>query len=106
VEVIKCKTEPLGVQIGLCSEFTNLKWAYPGHMPYSVGYHGDDGGIYERFVPGCISYYSEPKKCQRYSQGETAGIGIEWESGMYFVTRNGVLEGKTHPALFFLAYHL
>jgi hypothetical protein len=70
--------------IGLTGEFTNLVHALPGWNVWSVGYHSDNGGIYEQ--------RSNPIATTKpYSIGQTVGCGIDYESSQYFFTCDGVL---------------
>ncbi|UKZ60422.1 uncharacterized protein TrAtP1_001702 [Trichoderma atroviride] len=72
--------------IGLTGEFTNLVHALPGWNVWSVGYHNDNGGIYEQGSRPIATV--EP-----YGIGQTVGCGIDYESGQYFFTCDGAVFG-------------
>lgn len=73
--------------IGLTGEFTNQVHAIPGWNVWSVGYHSDNGGIYEQ-DPSPITTI-EP-----YKVGQTVGCGIDYESNQYFFTCDGAIVCK------------
>lgn len=56
---------------------------------WSVGYHGDDGCIYEE--------YSKPARDigLRFGIASTVGCGIDYASEQYFFTRDGKIVGMS-----------
>lgn len=56
----------------------------PGLVDNSMGYHGDDGRLYEK--PGRLG-----KLAPRYGTGDTVGCGLDFERSKYFYTKNGEL---------------
>ena len=77
--------------IGMCSEFANLGVSLAGHQRFSIGYHSDDGMIYERTTAD-YSVRHEPIKCREYGENDTVGCGVDWDKGEYFFTLNGQIE--------------
>ncbi|KAF4617997.1 hypothetical protein G7Y89_g15008 [Cudoniella acicularis] len=73
--------------IGVCGEFANFKNAMPGWKPHSVGYHADDGGVYQE--DGNESLCNQ----EPYGKGDVVGCGVSWRLGGYFFTKNGKLQG-------------
>ena len=75
------------VTLGFCGEFCDMTMAHPGWNAWSVGYHGDDGGIYEEEASRAISYE------RRFGPGNTVGCGIDYASEEYFFTIDGKIVG-------------
>lgn len=73
--------------IGLTGEFTNQVHALPGWNVWSIGYHSDNGGVYEQ---NCSSLAG----IKPYGLGQTVGCGIDYESNQYFFTCDGVVTCK------------
>ncbi|EPS41964.1 hypothetical protein H072_4032 [Dactylellina haptotyla CBS 200.50] len=82
--------EMVRVGIGACGEFTYIGNGFPGWNVWSVGYHGDDGGIYE-------GDGDDRAKVAEYGVGQTVGFGVDYEGGEYFFTRDGNLECRYKP---------
>ncbi|KAL6787037.1 hypothetical protein J3E68DRAFT_432070 [Trichoderma sp. SZMC 28012] len=72
----------LGFGIGLTGEFTNQVDALPGWNIWSIGYHSDNGGIYEQNSQHCAT-------ANIYGTGQTVGCGIDYEREEYFFTCDG-----------------
>ncbi|UKZ82545.1 hypothetical protein TrVFT333_010334 [Trichoderma virens FT-333] len=72
------------VGIGFCGEFCNLQQRHIGWETWSVGYHGDNGGIYHEV------YIADDRIEYKYGPGNTVGCGINYDSGEYFFTLDGV----------------
>jgi Ran-binding protein 9/10 len=53
------------------------------------GYHGDDGGIFIHSEDGSRGHLYGPK----YTTGDTVGCGVDFDKGVIFFTKNGVLLG-------------
>ncbi|KAI1414083.1 hypothetical protein F5Y13DRAFT_159692 [Hypoxylon sp. FL1857] len=83
------------ITIGLCGEFCNQFHAHPGWNVWSVGYHGDDSGIYEQ----------DPKwKYQAdrtYGPGNIVGCGVDYDAGEYFFTLDGEVVFRKSEALIY-----
>ena len=60
--------------------------AHPGENVWSVGYHGDNGCIYEdsKFMH---------KTGRKFGIGSTVGCGIDYAGEEYFFTRDGKIVG-------------
>jgi hypothetical protein len=58
----------------------------PGWQPGSCGFHGDDGGIFVG-PTGSSTFKSE-----KYTKGDTVGVGIYARSKEIFFTKNGSLQ--------------
>ncbi|KUL86888.1 hypothetical protein ZTR_05366 [Talaromyces verruculosus] len=75
------------VGIGLTSEYSDLSHGFPGWLsqPFSMGYHNDDGCIYES------SGGNESSKGtgRFYQQGDVVGCGISWNEESVYYTLNG-----------------
>ena len=79
------------VTLGFCGEFCDLTMAHPGWNAWSVGYHGDDGLMFEEhplsgFRTGC-----------KFGPGNTVGCGIDYASEEYFFTLDGTIVGTSPP---------
>lgn len=73
--------------IGLTGEYTNQVQALPGWNIWSVGYHSDNGGIYEHSS-------SRRATIKTYGTGQTVGCGIDYEREEYFFTCDGEIVCK------------
>ncbi|KAL7944010.1 hypothetical protein V8C42DRAFT_327507 [Trichoderma barbatum] len=82
--------------IGLTGEFTNQANALPGWHIWSVGYHSDDGGIYDHSEDT-----SNAIKVKPYGAGQTVGCGIDYESNEYFFTCDGEIVFRKSSTLIF-----
>ena len=86
---------PPTVTLGFCGEFCDQTQAHPGSNVWSVGYHGDDGGIFEeqsrkpRYMTG-----------RKFGAGDTVGCGIDYSKEEYFFTLNGRIVGTFLPKNF------
>ena len=67
------------VTLGFCGEFCDLVEAHPGWNAWSVGYHGDDGAVFEE------SPRSDTDG-SAFGPGDTVGCGIDYNRGEYFFT--------------------
>ena len=76
---------PLTVTLGFCGEFCDQTAAHPGWNVWSVGYHGNNGCIYEEY-----SQWMRDTGC-KFGTGSTVGCGIDYAREEYFFT----LDGKT-----------
>ena len=76
------------VSLGFCGEFCDLTQAQPGWNVWSVGYHGDNGGIYEE--KGSQPTYSTERK---FGPGDTVGCGIDYDTEEYFFTLGAEVVG-------------
>lgn len=82
-EIDTFESTPPDVAIGLAGEFTNQLRSQPGWNAWSLGYHGDDGRIYEEASRG---KYPTGRK---FGQGNTVGCGIDYDTDQYFFTLDG-----------------
>ncbi|KAK6354158.1 hypothetical protein TWF730_008571 [Orbilia blumenaviensis] len=85
--------EPSAICIGLCGELSFLGNAAPGWNLWTLGYHGDNGGIYEN-----ESYTSRPN-ISGFGIGNIVGCGIDYETNHYYFTLDGKIEGKQFTVL-------
>jgi hypothetical protein len=87
------------VTIGMCGEFCNQLYAHCGWKVWSVGYHGDNGMIYEE-------YGSRKHDTKRtYGAGHTVGCGVNYESEKYFFTLDGEIIGTHLLHLHSISHH-
>ncbi|WQF82582.1 Putative B30.2/SPRY domain, P-loop containing nucleoside triphosphate hydrolase [Colletotrichum destructivum] len=77
------------VSVGLSSAYSYLYQGHVGWNPWTIGYHGDDGGIYEETIED-----SEHKTGFPFGSSSTVGCGIDYESKEYFFTLDGKVVGK------------
>ena len=63
--------------------------AHSGWRQWSVGYHNDDGGLFEE-----NGRFKEKHDEWKFGPGDTVGCGVDYAKGQYFFTRNGDLVGK------------
>lgn len=75
------------IDIGLCGEFSDLSDSRVGWRAWSVGYHGDDGAIYEGSV------VAKHPTAHTFRPGDTVGCGISYSSKEYLFTRGGKVIG-------------
>ena len=80
---------PLIVTLGFCGEFCELAQAHPGWNAWSVGYHGDDGIVYEE------SSFRGKKTGRTFGPGDTVGCGIDYDRGEYFFTLDQEVVGTS-----------
>lgn len=80
--------DPACISIGLCGEFSNGKEAHLGWDLWTVGYHGDDGKIFEEYGYG--TYKTE----LLFGPGNTVKCGIDYGKGEYLFTLDGEVIGK------------
>ncbi|KAL6831796.1 ankyrin repeat-containing domain protein [Trichoderma camerunense] len=103
-EVTICEdTDKKYFGIGFCEGHAPLD-RMVGWDPGSWGFHGDDGNTftYDVFVSG--NKLDEP-----YGEGDTIGCGVNFNKGVAFFTKNGILlgsvfrgiKGKIYPAISF-----
>jgi hypothetical protein len=83
---VKDRREEGRISIGFTDEYFDLS-QQPGWEQNSIGYHGDDGNLYneagwEDFGP-------------KFSEGDTVGAGINYTAQELFFTKNGKLVGTT-----------
>ena len=69
------------VSLGFCGEFCDQTQAQPGWNVWSVGYHGNNGGIFEQ--ESRRSTYSTGRN---FGPGDTVGCGIDFHRKWYFFT--------------------
>ncbi|KAF3254428.1 hypothetical protein TWF192_003189 [Orbilia oligospora] len=81
-------TELSTVLIGLCGELSFLANAGPGWNLWTLGYHGDDGGVFEEHGN---RYRHEGTK---FGIGNTVGCGVDYELGDYYFTLDGKIEAR------------
>jgi hypothetical protein len=79
----------LAISVGFIGEFCNQQYSHVGWNAWSVGYHGDNGEIYEN------SNYGVHDSKRTFGIGNTVGCGINYSEGMYFFTLNGMVVGKS-----------
>ena len=97
MEIVNCKVSddesdksPV-VTIGLCGEFADLVDAHPGWRYQSLGYHSDDGTIFE----GETDHdYHTMSTDQKFGENDVIGCGVDWEHESYYFTFNGKLFSK------------
>ncbi|KAK6499515.1 hypothetical protein TWF506_004145 [Arthrobotrys conoides] len=77
------------VLIGLCGEFAFLGNAAPGWNRWTVGYHGDDGGMFEE------NGTSSRRLGNKFGIGNTVGCGVDYELGDYYFTLDGKIEARS-----------
>jgi hypothetical protein len=77
----------------LCNEFsiglatdTQLVDQQPGWTKGSVGYHGDDGGVFQSHGAPSFLY-------DQYETNDTVGLGIWYATKEAFITKNGIFVG-------------
>lgn len=85
---------PPTVALGFCGEFCDQRQAHTGWNLWSVGYHGDDGCIFEE--SGRRKYSTEHK----FGPGNTIGCGIDYASKEYFFTLDGNVVGMSPAKTF------
>ena len=78
---------PSIVSLGFCGEFSDQTYAHPGWNMWTVGYHGDDGAIFEE------EPYETHKTGCKFGPGQTVGCGIDYDTEEYFFTREGEIVG-------------
>jgi hypothetical protein len=71
--------------IGLTTKNSKLK-RLPGWDDFTVGYHSDDGKVYNGFTTG--EDYGAA-----FSSGDVVGCGVDLESNTIFFTKNGQSNG-------------
>jgi len=94
VEILPTENPPTletWVGIGLCGEFVDMSYGFPGSYAYnpSAGYHGDDGNMYESFLLNGLGRSTG----KTYGEGDTVGCGINWSKNSVYYTLNGKLVG-------------
>lgn len=82
-EIDTFESTPPDIAIGLAGEFTNQLRSQPGWNAWSLGYHGDDGRIFEEATQG---KYPTGRK---FGPGNTVGCGIDYDTDQYFFTLDG-----------------
>ncbi len=82
------------ISLGFCGEFCDLTQAHPGWNVWSVGYHGDNGAIYDP------SSFGKKETGLQFGLGNTVGCGIDYVSEEYFFTRDGQIVGKSTSKAF------
>ncbi|PNP80395.1 hypothetical protein FNYG_05994 [Fusarium nygamai] len=83
------------ISIGFVGEFCNTQGSHVGWNAWSVGYHGDDGEIYENTEDGV--YDSK----RTFGIGDTVGCGVNYSEETYFFTINGLLlVERRRPVIF------
>lgn len=81
------------ITIGFCSEVSDMAAAHTGWKERSVGYHSDDGGLFEE------SGWPAKEYKKKYGSGSTVGCGIDYAEGKYFFTLDGDIISKITPSL-------
>ena len=66
--------------IGFYGEFSDLTQSRPGWNMWSVGYHGDDGWIFE------ANTRSKYRTGREFGPGSTVGCGIDYDREEYYFT--------------------
>lgn len=79
------------VVIGFCGEFADMTNALIGWNVWTVGYHGDDGMIFENRDTKHGDYDTKRK----FGPGNTVGCGIDYSQNEYFFTRDGKIVGMS-----------
>lgn len=77
---------PSVIAIGVCRASTTLA-TYPGWLKGTLGYHGDDGGI---FVGSGLAVQT----LETFTTGDTVGFGVNFDQSIMFHTKNGRFLGK------------
>lgn len=77
------------VAVGLGSDQFKLDHRLPGWDDESIGYHGDDGGLFHG--TGARRARLGPK----FGPGDVVGCGIDYRSSVVFFTHNGRLLSRT-----------
>ncbi|KAI0182070.1 ankyrin repeat-containing domain protein [Hypoxylon sp. FL1284] len=91
---------PLTVGIGLCGEFADMAYGFPGWYSRSpsIGYHSDDGWVFDSsFGREGQENVGQPGKLdsgKTYGVGDTVGCGIDWADASVYYTVNGELVGR------------
>lgn len=75
------------IGVGFCGEFSDLSQSCVGWRTWSVGYHGDDGGLFEG------KPYAKRYTGHTFGPGDTVGCGIDYSLEEYFFTRKGEVIG-------------
>src|SRR4051812_34146702 len=84
------------VTIGLCSEFANMSVNFAGHRQFSIGYHSDDGRIYDSTDDrGDEKMHTPAGQCKVFGRGDVVGCGVDWDREECFFTLNGVVLCKS-----------
>ena len=87
------------VSLGFCGEFCDQTQAQPGWNIWSVGYHGNNGGIFEE--ESRRSTYNTGRK---FGPGDTVGCGIDFHRKEYFFTVGTEVIGTCLAKKFDLIY--
>lgn len=77
-------TDPPVISIGLAAEFADQVSARPGASIWSLGYHGNDGQVYEKGIS-----LKSVFEGRIYGVGNTVGCGIDYAKSSYFFTLDG-----------------
>jgi hypothetical protein len=92
-ELDEPETEPL-VTIGLSGEFINQLHTYLGWNAWPIGYHADDGFIYEEHMQRS----KPPGVGLAYGPGNTVGCGIDFNNSQYLFALDGEVVCMSHEA--------
>ncbi|RMJ17991.1 hypothetical protein CDV36_002318 [Fusarium kuroshium] len=90
---------PAMIGVGVCGEFVDLSDGFPGwstHAP-SLGYHGDDGRIYDSTVKGEVGIITG----KTFTEGDTVGCGIDWNNRQIYYTLNGDEVGRARTPVIY-----
>ncbi|GMG24853.1 unnamed protein product [Aspergillus oryzae] len=77
--------EPEIITVGFCGEFADQTEAHAGCRTWSVGYHGNNGSIYEE--DDQYLYTTSYK----FGLGNKVGCGVDYEKQVYFFTQDGLV---------------
>lgn len=85
------ETIPLPIiAIGFCGEFADMTNAMLGWNIWTVGYHGNDGKIFNNQDTVHGDHHDTGRK---FGPGNTVGCGIDYSNGEYFFTCDGEVVG-------------
>lgn len=91
--VHETSTSLSAICIGLIGEFSDRESARPGGSIWSLGYHGDDGNVYEEGAP--INNFTG----HVYGPGNVVGCGISYSDSGYLFTLDGKVVGMLQTPL-------
>lgn len=89
VDVINAGEDSM-ITVGLCEKECEKGYDFmPGWVKGTIGYHGDNGGMFQNTGYG-------NRWGMRYSHGDVVGCGILWETTEIFFTLNGEFLGVAY----------
>ncbi|KAF2807187.1 uncharacterized protein BDZ99DRAFT_465114 [Mytilinidion resinicola] len=93
---------PPELAIGLRGEFSDQSGAHVGWRTWTVGYHGDDGRVYEH------NYPVSSDTGRKFGPGDTVGCGVDYSAEEYFFAlrseviarrKNNIISRKMYPTV-------